>query len=125
MKTVKFAFILSAVLMITACRASDKQAVNEKPDIEAVIQGNNEFALELYAKLRTSEGNLFFSPYSISTALAMVFAGARTDTEKQIAETLHFTLPQKHLHLAFQSLQACLWRFALDLIEPRERCGYQ
>ena len=36
----------------------------------ALVEGNNAFALDLYAKLKKQEGNLFFSPYSISTALA-------------------------------------------------------
>jgi serpin B len=68
------------------------------------VNGNNTFAYNLYANLRNTEGNLFFSPYSISTALAMTFAGARGDTEKQMAQTLHFTLDQASLHPAFANL---------------------
>ncbi|MBN1434207.1 serpin family protein, partial [Candidatus Fermentibacterales bacterium] len=52
-----------------------------------------------------SEGNLFFSPYSISTALGMTWAGAKMSTETQMAEVMHFTLPQSRLHDAFASLQ--------------------
>jgi serpin B len=44
-------------------------------DTQTLVQGNNVFALDLYAQLKTQEGNLFLSPYSISTALAMTFAG--------------------------------------------------
>ena len=40
-------------------------------DVAALVQGNTAFALELHAQLRQAEGNLFFSPYSISSALAM------------------------------------------------------
>ena len=54
------------------------------------------------------EGNLFFSPYSISTALAMTYAGARGVTEAQMAEALHFSLPQEALHPAFAELEAQL-----------------
>jgi serpin B len=56
------------------------------------VEGNNKFALELYAKLRAKEGNLFFSPYSISTALAMTYAGARGQTAVQMARTLQFPM---------------------------------
>ena len=49
-------------------------------EVGTVVEGNNAFALELYAKLSGEEGNLFLSPYSISTALAMTYAGARGET---------------------------------------------
>lgn len=67
---------------------------------------NNEFALELYQRLRLHEGNLVLSPYSISTALAMTYAGARGRTEQEMAQVLHFTLGQQNLHEAFQELRA-------------------
>ena len=75
-------------------------------DIKAVVEGNNEFAFGLYAKLKEKEsGNLFFSPYSISTALAMTWAGARGETESQMADVLHFDRPQKELHTLLGSLE--------------------
>lgn len=76
--------------------------------METAVRGNTEFALALYQKLRTTEGNLFFSPYSISTVLAMTYAGARGDTETQIAQALHFLLDQKELHPFFAFLEAKL-----------------
>jgi len=76
------------------------------PDAQAVVRENNKFALDLYGELKGAEGNLFFSPYSISTALAMTYAGARGNTETQMAQALHFTLNQERLHPAFSSLQA-------------------
>jgi len=78
------------------------------PDTREVVAGNTEFALDLYGKLRTSKGNLFFSPYSISIALAMTCGGARGETEKQMAQTLHFNLPPERLHPAFAGLAAHL-----------------
>ncbi len=74
---------------------------------DAVVQGNNAFALDLYAKLRTeNKGNVFLSPYSISTALAMTYAGAKGKTAAEMAEVLHFTVPQEQLHPAFATLGA-------------------
>ena len=62
-------------------------------DQTAAVEGDNAFAVALYGQLRNRSGNLFFSPESISTALAMAYAGARGDTASQMAKTLHFTLP--------------------------------
>jgi serine protease inhibitor len=86
------------------------QDVQEKDysSVETVVQGNTEFALDLCQKLRTVEGNLFFSPYSISTALAMTYAGARGNTKVQMAQALHFPLVQEQLHPAFALLEAKL-----------------
>ncbi len=69
-------------------------------DMKALVQGNNEFAFDLYKQLSKKEGNKFFSPYSISTALGMTFAGARGNTAKEMAQTLHFTLDNERLHPA-------------------------
>lgn len=77
-------------------------------DVEVIVGGNTAFAFDLYRKLREDEGNLFFSPYSISTALAMTYAGARGNTESQMAQTLHFSLDQEQLHPAFASLESRL-----------------
>lgn len=73
-------------------------------DLSGLIAGNSGFAFDLYRAVRTEDGNLFYSPYSISLALAMTYAGARNQTEEQMAETLHYTLPQDRLHPAFDML---------------------
>jgi serpin B len=77
-------------------------------DTAAVVAGNTRFALDLYRRLRAADGNLFFSPYSISTALAMTYAGAGGTTRQQMAETLHFMPDQQMLHPAFSSIQSQL-----------------
>ncbi|HSR32452.1 MAG TPA: serpin family protein, partial [Anaerolineae bacterium] len=51
------------------------------------------------------DGNLFYSPYSVSLALAMAYAGASGETDRQMADTLHFSLPQERLHPAFNALE--------------------
>ncbi|MFA6338614.1 MAG: serpin family protein [Candidatus Paceibacterota bacterium] len=58
--------------------------------INSVVNGNNQFALELYSQLKSDDGNIFFSPYSISTALAMVYEGARGKTADEIQSVFHF-----------------------------------
>jgi serpin B len=73
-------------------------------DQAAVVEGNNAFAVELYNQLRNQSGNLFFSPESISTALAMAYAGAHGGTASEMADTLHFTLPPDRLHPAMGAL---------------------
>ena len=77
-------------------------------ELWALVDGNTAFALELYQRLRGQEGNLFFSPYSISLALAMVYAGARGETAAEMAEALHFSLPQERLHPAFNALDLAI-----------------
>jgi serpin B len=73
--------------------------------LSALVSGNSSFAFDLYQQLaKNNAGNMFFSPYSISTALAMTYAGAAGDTAKQMSTALHFTLPQAQLHPAFNQL---------------------
>ena len=80
------------------------------PDISLaeLVAGNRAFAIDLYQAIRPEDGNLFYSPYSISTALAMVYAGARGSTEQQMAQVLHYSLPQAQLHTAFNALDLSL-----------------
>ena len=87
---------------------SEKQRVTSPnvavSDLTALVDGNSAFAFGLYQSLSEQDGNLFYSPYSISAALAMTYTGARSETERQMADTLHFVLPQDRLHPAFNAL---------------------
>jgi len=78
----------------------------------ALRDGNTAFAADLYATLRNDPSfankNLFFSPYSVSVALAMTYAGARGDTASELKNTMHFTLPDDRLHAAFNALDLSL-----------------
>ena len=109
--------VLGSVVSLTGCaqppahameaksdldRASSPQV--ESSDLDKLVEGNTAFAFDLYQALREEEGNLFYSPYSISIALAMTYAGARGETEQQMADTLHFLLTQEDLHPAFNAL---------------------
>jgi serpin B len=73
-------------------------------DVQELVKGNTGFALDMYREVHSPGKNIFFSPYSISLALAMAYAGARGDTESQMATSLHFSLAQSRLHPAFNAL---------------------
>ncbi len=95
----------------TEARSDAPREINpalSEGDLQVLVDGNTAFAADLYQQLREEEGNLFFSPHSISVALAMTYAGARGETADQMAETLHFTLPQDDLHASFNALDLAL-----------------
>jgi serpin B len=73
-------------------------------DRALLVDGNNAFVFDLYQALREENDNIFYSPYSISLALTMTYAGARGETAKQMADTLHYLISQEQLHPAFNSL---------------------
>jgi serpin B len=73
-------------------------------DIKTLVAGNNAFAFDLYQALGKGEDNLLYSPYSLSEVMAMVYAGARGETEQEMANTLHYTLPQEYLHPVINAL---------------------
>jgi len=85
-------------------------------DVQTLTVDNLAFALDLYNELRSTNNNLFFSPHSISTALAMTYAGARSETATEMARVLHFTLPAEQLFPAFNALD-----LALQPGKPKEK----
>ena len=94
------------VLQPSVSRETAPEVAEE--ELWALVEGNTAFALDLYQELWDREGNLFFSPYSISLALAMAYAGARGETAAEMAQALHFTLPQERLHPAFNALDLAI-----------------
>jgi len=84
-------------------------------DLESLADGNTQFAFDLYGQLQSQPGNLFYSPYSISSALAMTYAGAEGGTAEEMAATLRFLLDQENLHPAFNALDQ-----KLDLLAELE-----
>jgi serpin B len=71
-----------------------------------VAECGNQFAFDLFSRLRADQGNLFCSPASLYTALAMTYAGASGDTAAELARTLHFPMPKEQLDEAMRSLLA-------------------
>jgi serpin B len=85
--------LVFALLILAGCAPApipvdDSQSTPET--LEEVVKSNNQFALELYEYLSQKEGNVFFSPYSISTALAMTYEGAGGETAGEMQEVFHF-----------------------------------
>lgn len=74
-------------------------AQNPSQNISNDIPGSiNQFGIELYKQLSSTKGNTFFSPFSISTAMAMTYAGARGNTEQEMARVMHFDSDQSLFH---------------------------
>ena len=90
--------IAAALVLLLALPAAGKDILSDTA--EAAANGNNAFGLDLYKRL-DANGNLFFSPYSVSAALAMVAEGARGETRDQIDAVFHFPaeLAQAHQNL--------------------------
>lgn len=110
---------LGIILLVSGCATpaesgeirSDKERqsaqATDQETAELVI-GNSAFAFDLYQELKDGGGNLFYSPYSISMALAMTYGGARQGTEGEMADAMHYSLPQSQLHPTFNSLDTSL-----------------
>ncbi len=98
--------------VVRSNKPRDENPQVAESELVQLVEGNSEFALDLFRVLRTEEGNLFFSPYSISLALAMAYAGARGATATEMADALQFTLAQGRLHAAFNALALNLARRA-------------
>lgn len=113
--------LLMTMLLLTACGAVEAPATgaselvrasvarDESPEVSPatvgdLAQGNNRFAFDFYHQVAgQSSENLIYSPYSISLAFSMVYAGASGETAEQMAEVFHY-LPQEAQHPAFNAL---------------------
>ena len=73
--------------------------------INSVVSANNQFALDLYSQLEKSADNIFFSPYSISTALAMTYEGARGKTADEMQSVFHFPTDGNLRKSSFAAIQ--------------------
>src|SRR5712671_3369013 len=94
-------FAVLALLIASPLFKMNTSAANQT---NGLVQGNTAFAVDLYQRERTGGGNLFFSPYSISSALGMTCAGARGATEKEMAQALHFDSNPADVQAGFRKL---------------------
>jgi len=122
-------FFLLVGVTLSGCGGSDGSSPPERPPVNELrssklrvtapavssedgatfANDNLAFSLDMYLALRSSQqGNFLFSQTSISTALAMLYAGSATSTSAQMADALHFSLPAPRLHAAFNALDLAL-----------------
>lgn len=88
-------------LSLSACMSAPSP-YGTTTETASIVDGNMGLGLDLYAQAANKEDaqNVFISPASISTALAMTYAGARAETAAQMSEALHFSLPEEEFHIA-------------------------
>ncbi len=99
--------ITYALAVVSLAVALDVTGHAQRPtgNTDALVQGNTAFALDLYGQLAKAKGNLFFSPYSISTGLALTYDGAKNKTAAQMKTVLHFPFDPPALNPAFADLR--------------------
>ena len=112
-------FVAFCLIAVAFTAARSQQAATIYPtappkDLQAAADDNNVFAIDLYGRLASHSGNLLFSPYSISSALAMAYAGAQGQTATQMAQAMHFSLHDEQLHAAIGALSGQLMTEASD-----------
>lgn len=90
--------------MLPVSRAQEQTGTDPEAGLKTLVQGNNAFAFDLYTQLAKQKGNLFFSPHSVSNALAVVLVGAKGDTAKEIANVLGVQGNEQDFHSSFSSL---------------------
>lgn len=131
MRKLILGFVFIALLALAACQPVEEPEVKSpeetevpvssiefnkselarevNPDIDeeqlrTLAQDNAAFALNFYEQIRTKDGNIIFSPFSLSLALSMTLAGAETSTEEAMLNALQLTLPEEAVYPAFNAL---------------------
>src|SRR4051812_27793276 len=99
---------LITILLFAVCCFTN--SVCSQPAVNAARR-NNIFAFELYKKVYNSGHNVLLSPYSISSALSMVYIGAKNETEKQMSAVLHFEQDKINCSSGFFDINKELRRF--------------
>lgn len=79
----KIVYSLILILIVLSNSLGSAQPVAYLP------KEDNQFAVDLYSRLSSNKGNIFFSPYSLSCALTMAFEGARGKTAQEMSQVLH------------------------------------
>ncbi len=118
MRKLYCAAMLVALFVTSSCGASTPTELST-PDtgFHNLGDGNTDFAFALYGELCSESGddNIMFSPFCISSALGMAWAGARGETEAAMAAVLGFDADQQAVHNGFRRLFSLVGR---ELCEP-------
>jgi serpin B len=98
----------AAMLALFACTSGllAQQGIASGKDSLHVVDANNQFAFDFYRNLNAHEKgkNIFVSPFSVSSALAMAYEGSSGNTRKQIASVFHFDMPDAKRQADFSKL---------------------
>ncbi len=97
----RIATVLFPMALLALLVPPSAQSAAPSTEGKVAAQAVNAFALDLYGQFQKPEGNLVFSPYSVTIGLAMAFSGARGRTESQMAKALHLSLQQPKVHEVF------------------------
>lgn len=107
-KEVFFVLLFLLLIIIPGCKSRQKisgtgKHTQEIVSIKDISLANNEFAISLYKKIGDEGKNIIFSPYSISSALAVTYAGAKGNTAREMAEILWFPEDQESFHTGYKT----------------------
>ncbi|MCD6226904.1 serpin family protein [Candidatus Micrarchaeota archaeon] len=115
MRYVMITFSILSVLLLMGCveppvphgpgnpsRLDDTGATLE--DVNAVVDANNRFAIDLYKRYSMNNENVFFSPYSISSAMAMVYEGANGQTADEIKTVFYYPDNSTSMRLGYAKI---------------------
>jgi serpin B len=125
---IRYMIVLTILIAGSACSKNQTAAAepgtnssssaNQESQIK-FEQQNNALSFKLWQELDQDQENLFFSPYSINTALGMVYAGARGNTAREIAKAMGYELWEDKQHQVFGQYQT-----ALNAIAKREKAEF-
>ena len=92
MKNFSRAMVLAGIVLLANTEGGFAKEMPTKPPINYAVEANRDFGLDLYRQLaKENEGkNLFFSPYSMSVALAMTAEGPGVKRPSKMGKVLHF-----------------------------------
>lgn len=92
---------------------------------QKLADNTSKFAAAFYQQIRQKEGNIIYSPFSISLALSMTLAGAETTTEEAMMEALQYSLPENQVHPAFNALLLAIEASEQEKPEESEGSEFQ
>ena len=104
------AAIALVIGVLAGAAADDGDVFCNQEEGERLSSANSQFALELYNRqAANTDGNIFFSPFSVSVALGMTYLGARCKTKQQMKRVLHYgDARDDDLHQGFADIQSAL-----------------
>ncbi|MFO8235756.1 MAG: serpin family protein [Bacteroidales bacterium] len=105
--------VIGLILLISLITEGNLQAQN----MEKTVEGNNKFTFSLFDEVNNEDENVFFSPYSISSALAMAYNGSRKETKEEIRVVLNFLENKQELSVNFKDINEHLHQLEKEDIQ--------